>query len=142
MSYIEFLQNNQQSTSLTTSVAASSAGDVIAGPTLLMSKVEKGTLSARCTFLAQSTSLTLAALWQVSQDGTTWYQARGLSNATPVAVATGTAGADVAVTRIVDAPNACYAFRYARCSVLTGGASGASGDQATVAYDYAADQGV
>lgn len=142
MAYNDFLQNNQQLTDLTASVAAAPNGASVAGPTLLMSNVEQGTLSARCIFLAQTTSLTLAALWEISDDGTNWRQARGVSNATPVAIATGTAGADTAVARNVDAPNAVYGSRYARCSVLLGGANGASGDQASVAYDYVRNRDV
>jgi hypothetical protein len=138
----ESIQSNQKLTSLTTAVAASAAGDIVAGPTLLMSGVDKGTLSARCVFLAQTTSITLSALWEVSRDGTTWVQARGATNATPVAIGTGTGGVDTAVTRQVDAPAAVYSHRYARCSVLTGGASGSAGDQASVSYDFIQDPGL
>jgi hypothetical protein len=137
MSRTDYLRNNQLSADLTTAVAAALSGATVAGPSLLMATVSKCTLSARCTFLAQTTSLTLSALWEISDDGVNWRQARGLSNATPVAVATGTAGADVAVTRSIDAPLAVYGVRWARCSVLLGGANGAAGDQAAVSYDYA-----
>jgi hypothetical protein len=142
VAYNDFLQNNQQSTALDALVQAALNGAVVPGPTLLVSNVEQGSLSARCTFLAQTTSLTLSAVWEVSDDASTWRRASGVSNASPVAVATGTAGADTAVTRQIDAPNAVYGSRYARCSVLLGGANGAAGDAATVAYDYVRNRDV
>jgi hypothetical protein len=142
LAYNDFLQNNQQSTALDSSVAAALNGAVVGGPTLLMSNVEQGTLSARCNFLAQTTSLTLSAVWEVSDDGSTWRRATGVANASAVAIATGTAGVDTAVTRQIDAPSAVYGSRYARCSVLLGGANGAAGDQATVAYDYVRNRDV
>jgi hypothetical protein len=140
VAYNELLRNNQQSTVLT--IEDATAGTVVAGPTLLMSNVEKGTLSARCTVEAETSTITLSAVWELSDDGTTWRQARGLSNATPVVLATGTGGDDAAVVRNVDAPTAVYATRYVRCSILVGTATGAAVDLATVAYDYAQNQGL
>jgi len=113
-------------------------GTVVAGPTLLTPDVEVGTLSARLAVTAATATLTLAALWEVSINGTTWEQARGLSNAAPVVLTTGTSAA---LVRHVDAPSAAYGHRFARCSILIGGTTAGASDLANVSYDYRRDLG-
>lgn len=142
MAYNDVIRKAMQPASLTALIAAAANGAVVPGPTLFMGNVEKGTLSARVNLLAQTTSLTLSAVWEVSRDGVTWVRAPGVSNASPVAIATGTGGVDTAVVRQIDAPNAAYSHRFARCSVLLGGAGGAAGDQGDVSYDYCDSQGI
>lgn len=143
MAFNDILKNNVTPPGQTSTLTLNgvTAGNVVAGPKLLMSDVRIGTLSARCTVTAETNTLTLTAVWEVSADGSTWLRARGEANASEVALATGTAGADAAVTRSIDAPNAVYGFRYARCSILTGVATAGASDLAAVTYDYQQDQG-
>lgn len=135
----DLLQNNQQSTALV--IDGELAGAIVEGPSLLMSKVAAGSLSARYTVDAETNTITLAALWEVSDDNSTFRRCGGELNAAPTVLATGTGGADAAVTRQIDAPRAVYGHRYCRASVLVGVTTGTSSDSATVAYDYALDQG-
>lgn len=139
MAFNDLLQNNQQSTALTINGATS--GSIVAGPTLLMSRVGRHTLSAKVVALADTNTLTLTAIWEVSDDASTWTRAGGPNNVTPTAIATGTAGADTAVTRNIDAWDSVYGKRYARCSALVGGTTGASIDSCTVSYDYVLEPG-
>lgn len=143
MAFNDILKNNVTPPGQTAALTINgiTAGNVVAGPRILMQDVRVNTLAARCTVTAETNTLTLTAVWEVSQDGSTWLRARGEANASEVALATGTAGADAAVTRVIDAPNAVYAFRYARCSMLVGVATGGASDLASVTYDYQQDQG-
>ncbi len=128
------LKTDSQSTVLTINGVA--AGSTVAGPRLRMNRVKRGTLSARCSVDAETSSLTLSAVWEVSDDGTNWRAMRDSVNATPVVLATGTGGADAAVVRNITAPAGVYGCRYARCSIGVAGATGTSSDLATVSYDY------
>src|SRR5262245_47968301 len=129
MAFNDLLVNNAQSTALT--VNGVLAGASAAGPTLLMSRVAKGTLSAKFVALAETNTITLAAIWEVSDDASTWVRASGLTNTAPTVLGTGTAGADTAVTRQVDPPAAVYGKRYARASCLVGVTTGTSSDTCT-----------
>jgi hypothetical protein len=133
------LRNAQQATDLT--LNGVTATSVAAGPTLLMSNVEKGTLSAKTVTTAETNTITLTVIWEVSDDATTWVRVKNFTNTAPTVVGTGTAGADSAVTQQNDAPSAVYGKRYARCSILVGVTTGASSDLANVSYDYVQDQG-
>jgi hypothetical protein len=139
MAFNDVLRNAQQSTAITlTSVTATS---IAAGPTLLMSQVKTGTLSAKYVALAETNTITLSAVWEVSDDASTWVRCTGVNNVVPTVLGTGTAGADTAVTRQIDAPAGVYGKRYARASVLVGVTTGASSDLCTVTYDYVQDPG-
>lgn len=130
------LINGAQSTSPTlTSVAAGSDG---AGATLLMSKVVAGSLSATCVFEAETNTLTLTPVWQVSNDGSTFLDVYPENDAAYVAMATGTSGDDAAVTRVISAPAGVYGWRYARCNARVGVTTGTANDLATISYNYAA----
>lgn len=114
------------------------AGTITPGATLQVSTAAFGTISATCTFLAETNTITLSAVWQVSNDASTWLRAVDENDAAPVAVGTGTAGADSAVTRVVAAPRTVYGWRYVRCGVLNGVVTGATADTYSIAYNYAA----
>lgn len=134
MSYNDYLVTGAQSTSPDLNgVAAGSDG---AGATVLMAKVEPGSLSATVTVDAETNTLTLTPVWQVSNDNSTFYDAQVSNNAAQVALATGTAGADAAVTKVISAPPAVYGWRYARCNARVGVTTGTSNDTATIAYNY------
>jgi hypothetical protein len=139
MAFNDLLQNNQQSTSLT--LTSVTSGTIVAGPTLLMSRVGKMTLSAKVVALAETNTITLTAVWEVSDDASTWELARNENNVVPTALGTGTSGSDTAVTRHLSAPHAVYGKRYARCSCLVGVTTGASSDTFSVAYDYVLEPG-
>lgn len=113
------------------------AGTVNAGATLTMNQIEGGSLCAEVTVDAETSTLTLSALWQVSVDGSTWMTvANGPQNAASVALATGTAGADAAVTRVIPAPDAVYSFKHARCAVTNGVQTGTTSDTYSIKYHY------
>ena len=113
--------------------------DTSAGPTLLMSAVKTGTLSAQVTVDAETNTITLAARWQISQDEATWHNAVPSNNAANVVLATGTAGADAAVTKAVSAPSAVYGARFARVVIDVGVTNGTAVDSANVGYNYLLD---
>ncbi len=98
-----------------------------------------GTLSALVVLDAETTSLAVAAYWQVSDDGSTYYDVAGLpNNAANVALATGTAGADASVTRVLPAPLCVHAWKYARLAFVNTGATGTTNDTFSVKYKFVA----
>jgi hypothetical protein len=114
------------------------AGSQVAGnPIFVGSDVQRiSGLSALCVLLAETNTLTLTVKWQVSNDNSTWYDcAFSIGNAAATVVGTGTAGADTAVTKVFEAPQAVYGFRYARVAFVVGVATGASADTYTYGYN-------
>jgi hypothetical protein len=99
--------------------------------------VVNGTLASLVIVDAETNTLTLSAYWQVSEDGSTWYDVAGTpSNPANVVLATGTAGADAAVTKVLPAPAAVYAWTFARVAVVNGVATGAATDTYSIQYKY------
>lgn len=99
-------------------------------------------LSALVTVLADTNTLTLTGHWEVSNDNSTWNTATPQNNAAQVALATGTAGADSAVTRVIEAPEFVYGWQYIRYSVAPGVATAGAGDTWSIAYCYRQVQGL
>jgi len=126
-----------QGAAQTLTIDGVAAAGVAAGSALLMSEVEPGTLSAKFVVDAETDTITLSAIWQVSDDNSTWVRFKSADNVTPTVLATGTGGADAAVTVAVPAPQGVYGWRYVRAGVLVGVTTGAAADTATVAYRYA-----
>lgn len=95
-------------------------------------------LSAKLVVLAETNTLTLTAKWQISRDGTTWVDvANGPQNAAGVALATGTAGADTAVTRQVLCPDEIVrSAPWVRVAVVAGATNGTVNDTYAISYDY------
>lgn len=94
-------------------------------------------LSAIAVVDAETNTITITGRWQVSNDKTTWIDAaHGPQNPAGVAIATGTAGADAAVTVAIPAPSSVYGFRFARLGLVVGVTTGASADTYTVGYSY------
>lgn len=113
------------------------SGSIVAGNTQVMDRVAPHSLSATFTVLAETNTLTIAAIWQVSVDGSTWLRVSPtVNNAAEVVLATGTAGADSAVTRVVPAPSAVQGFKYVRAAVLTGGTTGAAADTYSIQLNF------
>lgn len=135
MSFNALLQNNFNATAIT--INGVTATSIAAGPSQVMQDVTPGTLSATCVVTADTSTITLSAVWEGSDDGgTTWKRLVSENNVAPTVLATGTGGADAAVTRVVSAPAAAYGWRAVRCSILVGVTTGASIDLATVGYNY------
>ena len=109
---------------------------VLSGNVLVMNKVQTGSLSALVTVTAQTTSITMFAKWQVSNDNSTWYDCTTSNNAAAVAIATGSGGADAATTVNVPATDAVYGWRYARIQLYTGAQSSTTGDLGAATYSY------
>lgn len=94
-------------------------------------------LSALVIALADTNTMTVTAKWEVSNDGSTWLDlANEPQNPAGVAIATGTAGADTAVTKVIPAPEAVYGWRKARLALVVGVATGAAGDTWSIGYSY------
>lgn len=92
------------------------------------------TLSAVVAVTAATSTITLTAKWQVSNDKTIWFDvAYAAQNPAAVALATGTAAI---VTKVVPAPDAVYGHAYARCVVVVGVATGGAGDLYSIGYNY------
>lgn len=114
-------------------------GSGAAGATLLAQNVTPGTLSAVYLVDAETSTVTLAAQWQGSDDNSTWIDIAGTpNNAANVVLATGTGGADASVTKAVPAPTGAYGFRYIRARVIVGGTTAAAVDTYAISYRYLA----
>lgn len=119
------------------------APQTVDGAKVTMNAVERQTLSARVTALVTTSSLTLTAKWQVSDDGSTFIDcAAAPNNPANVAFATGT-GVGVTTKINVPAPAGVYGVRYARLVLTSGvGVGGGSGvDEATVGYNWTQPSG-
>lgn len=94
-------------------------------------------LSALASVDCETSTMTMAGFWEVSNDGTTWVTVtNGPQNAASVVFATGTAGADPVVTRAFEAPPAVYGWRKARFSIINGVAAGAAADTWAISYSF------
>jgi hypothetical protein len=100
--------------------------------------VVPGTLSAKVVANITANTLTLTGKWQVSSDGSTWYNcATSPQNAAAVALLTGT-GSLVTTTVCVPAPDVVYGWAKSRF-VLTSAAAaggGAGVDEASISYAF------
>ncbi len=125
-------------------VATGTADGITAGSTVSGNAVHVGgnrnkvaDLSALVTVDAETNTLTLAAQWEGSNDATTWYAiANTPANTAPTVLATGTAGADAAVTKVIPAPLGALGFQYARLSLVVGVTTGTTSDTYSIGYNY------
>ena len=115
-----------------------SGNQVSGNPIFLGSDVQRASgLTALCVLLAETNTLTLTVKWQVSNDNSTWYDmAFSVGNAAATVVGTGTAGADSAVTKVFEAPQGVYGWKFARVAFVVGVTTGATGDTYTYGYSY------
>lgn len=121
-----------------TTAITGAAATVVAGPTMIMGDVQPGTLMVLSYSQATTNNLTLTGKWQVSETGTTagtWYDAPLGNNAANVTIVTGT-GSAVASTRFIEAPDSVYGWKFARYSLVTGGATAAAGDEYSMSYQH------
>jgi hypothetical protein len=113
------------------------AGNAVSGAAVFMPDLVPSTLSAKFVVLAETNTLTFTARWQGSDDGTTWENiANAPQNPAGVALATGTAGADSAVTVNIPSPVGASGFRFIRAQAVVGVATGASADTYAISYRY------
>ena len=113
------------------------AGGNGAGATLPAQSVAAGTLSALFVVDAETDTITIAGQWQGSDDGSTWYDIAGSpNNAANVVLATGTGGADAAVTRAVPCPSQAHGFRFLRAVARVGATTGTANDTYSISYRY------
>ena len=113
------------------------AGTQEAAAVLTMNQVEPGSLAAEVLVDCETSTLTMFLDWQVSNDNSTWMTvANGTQNAAAVALATGTAGADASVTKIVPAPSCVYSYPYCRAAIRNEVATGNTVDTYSVKYQY------
>jgi len=134
-----YSSNNIKRGAYATAVAAFASGAApksINGKTLNMDYVETGSLCAEVAVNAKTNTTTIAAVWEVSDDNSTFIPCRLANNPASVVLVTGT-GSDVALTCTVDAPAAVYGKRYARCRLVTGtGTADGTNDTGGVKYYY------
>jgi hypothetical protein len=106
------------------------------GARVSMGQVLLGTLTAYVTVDAETNTLTISGRWQVSNDDSTYVDIVESNNPANVVLATGTAGADAAVTKAICAPDQVYGYRYARYVCTSGVAVGATADTYSIGYSY------
>lgn len=118
-----------------TLTAAPVAGTTTAGTAVPTANVEAGSMSCLVTVLAETNTITLTPKFQTSDDNSTWYDLAGdAQNPANVILATGTAGADTATTRVLPVPPQATGWKYVRAAIVNGVATGAVGD--TYAFSF------
>lgn len=115
--------------------ASATAPQYLYGATVQTARVALGSLSALVSATASTSSLAIAANWQVSDDTSTWYDCATMNNAANVAIITGN-GTGATATKVLDAPS-LFGWKYARVKCTNSGANGdAANDGATISYRY------
>jgi hypothetical protein len=121
----------------TLNINAAVAGTITAGPTVVTNAFEQGTLCADVTVDAETSTITMGVVWQVSNDASTWKTLVLPNNPATVVLATGTGGADAPVSRVIAAPESVSGWRYCRASIQNLVADGTTNDTYSIAYNYA-----
>jgi hypothetical protein len=116
-----------------TNFPSGSAPQVLDGNTIIMARVAPDSLGCLVTTTPATSTLTIYARWQVSDNSTTWYNCAQSNNAANVIIATGTVSA---TSVVIAAPGCVYAWRYARIELYTGVASSTTGDLGAAFYSY------
>lgn len=104
------------------------AGVSVGGTAYPTNEIAVDTLSCLYTVDAETDTLPIACHWQVSHDNSTWYDIKPSNGAAYVVQATGTAGADAAVTVALEAPTGVLGWEYVRPAVKVGVTTGAAVD--------------
>jgi hypothetical protein len=119
-----------------TAFTSGAAPKSINGKTVLMEYVETGSLAAHVSVNARTSTTTIAAVWEVSDDNSTFIPCRLTNNPASVVLVTGS-GSDVALECTIDAPSAVYAKLYARLRLVTGtGTADGTNDKGAIKYYY------
>jgi hypothetical protein len=112
------------------------AGTITATPALSTANIAAGTLSCLFVVEAETNTLTISPLWQVSDDNSTWYSVGPVNNAAVVVLATGTSGDDPVVSRVLSAPNEVLGWKYVRAAVVNLVAQGGAADTYSMTIHY------
>jgi hypothetical protein len=113
----------------TISNASATGGTLFLGTSF--QKIEH--LSAYLIVTAATSSITVRPYWQVSNDNSTFKTVQNDPNcALQLPVATGAEN----VTEVVPAPAVVQGYKYARCMLLVGGATGGASDLFSIGYSY------
>lgn len=120
-------------TTVTGNANTKTAGSVIPGTTFNRNELTQGSACVLATVLADTNTFTFTGVWQVSLDNTTFYDCALANNPANVALDTGTASADVAVTKVIEAPSCVYSFPFFRFALVTGVVTGAAIDTYSLA---------
>lgn len=117
--------------------AAPVAGTTTGGTAIPTSTIEVGTLSCLFVLDAETDTITLTGKFQVSDDNSTWYDLAGdAQNPANVLMATGTAGADAAVSRVLPVPSPAMGWKYVRAAIVNLVATGAAADTYAFTFRY------
>lgn len=119
-------------------------GDPVSGNAVFLGKqTQKVTdLSAVITIDAEANGLSFSPRWQVSDDNSTYYTvAQTPDNPATIPIATGTGGADAAVSRVIPAPASVLSYQYARCQLVVNAVTGTSSDTYSIGYTYRKPRG-
>lgn len=117
--------------------AAPVAGSTTGGTALGTNGIELGTLSCLFVLDAETDTLTLTGKFQVSDDNSTWYDLAGdAQNPANVLMATGTGGADAAVSRVLPVPTQALGWKYVRAAVVNLVATGAAADTYAMTFHF------
>lgn len=92
---------------------AGASGTVVTGSSVPMIDVQQDTLTALVTLTVETNTVTLVPSWQVSNDGSTWYDVQGSAGSTR----TGT-GSTATYSEVLKLGTVCW--RYARVKVTVG----------------------
>jgi len=112
------------------------AGTITGGTAIKTYDVEPGTLSVLATVDAETENITVTVLWQVSTDNSTYYTMTPVNNAANIVIATGTSGADAAVSKVYPAPDGVMGWPYVRAAVTNAMATGAAADTYSLTTKY------
>ncbi len=110
------------------------AGSTTGGTAVSTAGLEKGTLSCQVDLLAETNTITLTPVWQVSDDKSTWYDLKASTGAAQVAQCTGTAGADTVTSAVLACPQEAIGWKFVRAAVRNAVATGATGDTYVFTY--------
>lgn len=101
------------------------------GTAVVLNVVHPGTLSALCIGSTKTASVVATYKWQVSMDGSTYYDLKPMNNAASVTTSAGT-GSDVAYAFVLDCPVSACGWKYIRPVATLSGASTAAEDVTSV----------
>lgn len=115
------------------------AGTDVTGAAVAIADARTATLCAIVTCKADTNTFTITPYWQGTLDGSTWIDIATSNNAAAVALATGTAGADAAVSKIIPIQSGTYGLYQVRLALRAGVTTGAAIDTYSIQYAYQRD---
>jgi hypothetical protein len=99
--------------------------------------------SVSCLFVvdAETNTLTIEGKFQVSDDNTTWFDLAPAHNPANVVLATGTGGADPAISRVLDVPDSALGWRFVRAAVVSRVVAGNTADTYAFTFHFRKETG-